>query len=170
MTVRYCPICDIAECATHRPTQSTDPVRVTVKPLVWDKGQHDREFAKTPFCQYSVRDFGNKSFWVDIDGSLLRPHHTTIELAKAAAQADYEARILAAIDTQPDPRDAVIAQLVEAIENIRSTYLLPPRFQLPLDLAITASLRDRHRGWSSKVVHPLFSCFNIHVACIGIED
>ena len=35
--------------------------------------------------------------------------------AKAAAQADYATRILAAIDPTPDPRDAVIARLVEAV-------------------------------------------------------
>ena len=61
-----------------------------------------------------------------------------MSIPAVAAKADYEARILAAIDVQPDPRDWQIAALVDAIENIRVTYLLPPSFQLPLDLAIAA--------------------------------
>lgn len=29
MTVRYCPICDIAECATHRPVAASQPMNET---------------------------------------------------------------------------------------------------------------------------------------------
>lgn len=72
-------------------------VKIGVKKLVWEKGSYGRLFAKTPFCQYSVRDFGEGRIWADRDGTLLRPHHTDFESAKAAAQEDYEARVLSSI-------------------------------------------------------------------------
>jgi hypothetical protein len=100
-------------------SQPADPVikadscqRVTVKPLVW-RGDSIRLTAgrmgkmyECMWCFHGQKGAG----WSDYD----EDWHPTLEAAKAAAQADYEARILAAIDTQPDPRDAVIARLVEA--------------------------------------------------------
>lgn len=107
-------------------SQPADPVvkadscqRVTVKPLVWDHEHMEGwVFARGGVLQYAIMLSVNRVYGVhgEHDGAAQFP---TIEAAKAAAQADYEARILAAIDTQPiyDPRDAVIARLVEAIEN-----------------------------------------------------
>ena len=51
---------------------------------------------------------------LDLDGKLLAGSFNTIKAAMIAAQADYDARILAALEPQPDPRDEVIARLVEA--------------------------------------------------------
>jgi len=94
--------------------QPTDPARVTVKPLVWrDDGTngHDTDHA-----------FGFYEVYPDPRGDMLSRDGVdsgifgTIEAAKAAAQADYEARILATIDVPPAPRDAQIAALVEAAQ------------------------------------------------------
>lgn len=77
------------------------PVRGTIRPLVWDRGS-----AVTAVGCYTVikqdRDDG-PSWFVLIDGgsSGLFGEHISEDSAKAAAQADYEARILAAIQTDP---------------------------------------------------------------------
>jgi hypothetical protein len=90
--------------------------RVTVKPLVW-RGDSIRLTAGGMGKMYEcMRCFhGQKGAgWSDYD----EDWHQNLEAAKAAAQSDYEARILAAIDTQPDQRDAVIARLVEALTEV----------------------------------------------------
>lgn len=90
--------------------------RVTVKPLVWT-GEYRPVSSPQHYQVWS--DNGGSGAPDDpveiFDGFMLfSPTMTTlgihrnIEAAKAAAQADYERRILAAIETQPDPRDAVI--------------------------------------------------------------
>jgi hypothetical protein len=99
--------CHIA-CAipTVAASQTADPVtnadsrqRVTVKPLVFD-------------------DLGIAS------DDLL---NVTIVYSNPADQdrhnAERAARILAALDVQPDPRDAQIAALVEAAEHLLLNYL-----------------------------------------------
>lgn len=50
--------------------------------------------------------------------------HDTLEAAKAAAQADYEARILAALDTAPaDPlADERVKRLVDALKKSQNTH------------------------------------------------
>lgn len=93
---------------------SCQPVRV--KPLEWNQSGRNCIRAETSTDTYEILDG-----WVN-GKFLLRSRHSdewrdTLIAAKAAAQADYEARILAAIEIQPDPRDAaVIMQLVEAAE------------------------------------------------------
>lgn len=168
------PIDAFEHAIANIPAVTADPVRVTVKPLVWfdceDGTSHDEG------CQYEI-DKDSKQYWRIIRGvtggaSYLR-HALSLEAAKAAAQADYEARILAAIDThsdpqccmcgklglstaedggpecelhdgrwvcssdcwnnasalaeatppQPDPRDALIARLVEASEALRQDMM-----------------------------------------------
>jgi len=115
MTVRYCPICDIAECATHRPvaaSQHADPVtnadsrqRVVVKP---DAAEI---LAKEMQAIVAV------DRWKGRDLSAAPPekwHHLRAETRKF--WIDTAARILAAINVQPDPRDAQIAALVDALD------------------------------------------------------
>jgi len=102
---------------------------VQVKPLVWtgDGNWHSgddegwMEEANTPFgwgyaVEFGTLDTGpwkvSSTFGGDIVG------FDTPSAAKAAAQADYEARIIAAIELQPDPRDEVIARLVEALVDM----------------------------------------------------
>lgn len=124
------------------------PAQVRVKPLVWGGVTDWRECTKFEAAalggKYFVadldKDSGIYSAGIDLGGlafvMLLEPDEKfggkkprsfpTIEAAKAAAQADYEARILAALEPQPDPRDEVIARLVEALERMRSTYPYNP--------------------------------------------
>ena len=86
---------------------------VRVKPLDWDEGRYGRVFAKTAGGQYSARDFEDGSgVRLDLNGMILGAH-PTIEAAKAAAQADYEARILSAIEPVEAPPE-VAALIAEA--------------------------------------------------------
>jgi len=94
--------------ATVAASQPADTARVTVKPLVWKNGAGREQVACTIVGTYVVDKHG----WARTSDRNM----TQAENPKAAAQADYEARILAAIDVQPDPRDAQIAALVEALE------------------------------------------------------
>jgi hypothetical protein len=110
------------------------PAQVRVKPLVWENVQ-------TVYGPETYQAYGATGFYqvfTDEDssaGAVLAEFATnegqfgTIHArsvarvggfieAQAAAQADYEARILAVLEPQPDPRDAVIARLVEALRNI----------------------------------------------------
>ena len=109
---------------------SCQPVRV--KPLVW--GDYpNRAFANPDVAvaeaSFSHRYQAQRDPWANSFMAYLHPTapiasstlwweskgHATIESAKAAAQADYKARILSAIEPQPDSRDAVMARLMEAL-------------------------------------------------------
>lgn len=87
----------------------------TVKPLVWVGS-----VAKTSFGTYYIVDLG--PLWVapgrfDVSFSGLDVARAEDEQsAKAAAQADYEARILSALDMQPTVSPDVAA-LVEALRS-----------------------------------------------------
>jgi len=86
-------------------SQTADPVRVTVKPLVWRqrKGRNGPEW--------------------DALCDLLKVGWTAYnEDGKRAIEAHRASLILAAIDVQPDPRDAKIAALVEALQNMIEGY------------------------------------------------
>ena len=115
----------IADIPTVAASQPSDPVvkadccqRVMVKPLVWGE---DTDYSSETYGGITARPMQGFRYYIKrvyggvwkLSGSVPfgQPDYPTIEAAKAAAQADYEARILAAIDTQPDPRDAVIARL-----------------------------------------------------------
>ena len=89
----------------------TEPV--AVKPLEWKtdkwlgigtKGHHS---AKTVVGRYGVIQVitGNRAgkFTATFDGYEVSSPHATSDEAKAAAQADYEARILATLDVEPTP-------------------------------------------------------------------
>lgn len=116
----YC--CDAEAAITAIPA-----VQPTVKPLVW-KGDSIRVTAKGMGEYYAcMRMFhGQKGAgWEDDEGDW----HPTIEAAKAAAQADYEARIRSALDMQPtvSPKQLAaqpddVAALVEAAEKVISSY------------------------------------------------
>ena len=77
--------------------------RVRVKPLVWEGDDN---------YQRSVTPCGMTSYGIDVwksnaTGEITRvamdgENYVSVRLAKAAAQADYEARILAALEPAPD--------------------------------------------------------------------
>ena len=104
------------------------PAQVRVKPLVWTGDGHWHsgdnegwmEEANTPFgwgyaVEFGTLDTGPWKVSSTFGSDIVK--FDTPSAAKAAAQADYEARILAAIEPQPAPRDEVIARLVEAGTN-----------------------------------------------------
>lgn len=83
---------------------------VAVKPLEWEENKNAREklckqwIAETPFGSIWIEH--KKKFWISSDGvGQWRIYHETLEHAKAAAQADYEARIRAAL--QPSEPDGI---------------------------------------------------------------
>lgn len=77
-----------------------------VKPLVWRVDDSRTAYAQTSYFvdRYCIehRLHGDDQFdlWVGPD-AVRATRFPTLETAKAAAQADYEARILAAIDPAP---------------------------------------------------------------------
>ena len=96
------------------------PAQVRVKPLLWGTFGKECLRAETVLGRYEVMwGFHNGQTSLDIPAPR-RSHvwHPSVEAAKTAAQADYESRILAAVEPQPDPRDEVIAWLVDALRNI----------------------------------------------------
>lgn len=106
---------------------------VKVKPLVWGKHPDADEYYSPVFSRYGAEmgcyivscDSTGADWLVYINRNMMDEYHPTIEAAKAAAQADYEARILAAIEA-PDTPAAVqetamvpeIAALIEAARNL----------------------------------------------------
>ncbi len=91
---------------------------VKVKPLVWVKNSRIEGWWQVEGWPYVVRCEGGIGYLVDCDSETLagKPGgpHDTLELAQAAAQADYDARILAAIQPDPDERQAALAAAVIA--------------------------------------------------------
>jgi hypothetical protein len=109
------------------------PAPVRVKPLVWEEknGAWD---ARTAFgTGYTVADsqwtYGPTKVWFYSDGGN--------EAAKAAAQADYEARILSAITPAPSD-DAVKAR--EAA--LKEAAAVADSLHYPDETKISASIRD----------------------------
>ena len=81
-------------------------VQPKVKPLVWHEGDEPDEWKSGPYDVW--REFGRYQLyhWSVVVGE----PHKTASAAKAAAQADHEARILPALEpaVQPDLTDPVV--------------------------------------------------------------
>ena len=79
-----------------------DLSRPKVKPLEWDDWSEPHKYwyySETSFGRYSIRQaFFQESCFVVVTPTELRISENTLEDAKAAAQADYERRILAALE------------------------------------------------------------------------
>lgn len=127
-------------------SQPADPVtnadsrqRVMVKPLVWEE--------VNPGVFVAESSLG---VWSRFDGHYMRPDASggiASDNPEAAAQADYAARIMSAIDVHPDPRDAQIAALVEAAKALEMWdaargYPVPYRVRDPLRAALAAVKGD----------------------------
>lgn len=104
-----------------------------VKPLVWEDLGNGRAYrAACPlFGSIRVESYYSGDFHVlwSVPGfcSDFTPGlYDTAKLAQAAAQADYTARILAALEPQFEPRDEVIAKLVDALHAIEAVMQNPP--------------------------------------------
>jgi hypothetical protein len=89
------------------------PVAVKVKPLEW--AEFGRECLRAPSLvgRYEIL-WGFEAGFVYLDYSGQLSKKQSIEAAKAAAQADYEARIFAALDVHPSPEAIVRAALERA--------------------------------------------------------
>ena len=119
---------------------------VKVKPLVWFEVEKSRYGGKYTADGYTIRyieglwllDFAgqSKAIW----------RFPTIEAAKSAAQADYEARYLAAI--QPDP-DARQAALVKAFCMGRDMAAAWHEGREQDELAIASKYRGGSNPWFS---------------------
>ena len=98
---------------------AVQPAQVRVKPLVFNF-LNLRRYAYSAHSIVGYYEIHHEAdlFSVWYSGSRIQHVIPTIDLAKAAAQADYEARIFAALETQPDPRDEVIKGLVDAVEDV----------------------------------------------------
>lgn len=78
--------------------RSAPPVGARVKPLVWSKGvvAWARPLPGMKYVACSTTPTGSWAFWLE-DAPETRTVFSSEEAAKAAAQADFEARILAAL-------------------------------------------------------------------------
>lgn len=99
---------------------------VKVKPLEW-KECNSGNFKKGQcFAARSMVDFAPIAIHKKADGwwlSLDCETHPTLEAAKAAAQADYERRILSALEPAPDARqEAWRAGMLEAAKVAQGQY------------------------------------------------
>jgi hypothetical protein len=93
--------------ATSKPVAEAVKVKpqCTIKPLEWEEGAPGtyKQIAESPFGHYSVWEINGTACWSPwksgsgaiVDGGLVE--------AKAAAQADYEQRIMSALSTPPQP-------------------------------------------------------------------
>ncbi|MEQ1938589.1 hypothetical protein ABMA46_10065 [Mesorhizobium sp. CN5-321] len=104
---------DVIEAFAH-PAPSRQAV--AVKPLEWYDPGNRIEYADTLLGSYKINASG--SWWLD-NGAM--EHCGSREAAKAAAQADYERRILSTIahPVQPGWREPV-QDLLEAIDKVQS--------------------------------------------------
>ncbi len=100
-----CPVCGAADLII--------PPELGVKALEWRDGYKDRRckiVQAGSMSIYQVRTLDGVT-WLDIDDR--ETIYPTIAEAKAAAQADYEARILSALTTPPAQAVGVPADLIE---------------------------------------------------------
>lgn len=131
----YCECCDvhgpsydtIEEAITawnRRADLAAIPAQVKVKPLVWDEPRDANNWvniARSVFGDYYISiDGGRHSAWLEAN---VEPYENKIGddvgsviEAMMLAERDYEAKTRTLIiEPQPDPRDEVIARLVEAL-------------------------------------------------------
>jgi len=106
----------------HNAIRALPAVRVGVKPLVWVDFEGRGAKAQAWDCaNYLIQKWSDGRWEVSasypgystsIEG--LERFHPTLEAAKAAAQADYEARILDALEPQPVAADPIYSAAVTA--------------------------------------------------------
>jgi hypothetical protein len=104
------------------------PMGVKVKPLEWIKSEILKSYnSKEGYTVQEEYDAnGTRSWAMGRDGVLISDHDTD-KAAKAAAQEDYEAHILAALTPQPAPMGGnVRSVLAEARGIMRNIQCLPP--------------------------------------------
>ena len=125
--------------------------RVRVKPLVWEDVFPESMSAATPFGEYVVEtdDNGIWGMWSPEEGFGYDPvsEHTCGPSAKAAAQADYEARILAALDLTPAPAVKPVAMTAQDAARVLLAAIQSQQID-PFDASdlVVEALAVKHAG------------------------
>lgn len=89
------------------PPAAQAPAGVTVKPIVWKSLADGEASANTNVGRYLIyRQKGSHRLWNWYRSETWMGAHESVDAVKAAAQADYEARILACLDLASLPLDA----------------------------------------------------------------
>lgn len=94
---------------------------VTVKPLVWEGRSYEWSWwVDIVFGRgtYQIRCEGGIGYLVDFDGVTIGEPHDTLEAAKAAAQANYNARIRSAITITSGADRAKLDKAAEALQGL----------------------------------------------------
>ena len=111
--------------------------KIALKPMAWIGSK-----AQTPIGWYSVdRDFDdeiNATPWACWSPSELINHFSTLPEAKAAAQADYEARIMAAIETTSKEASMTEQEILNHVKSFGWHYFWGIEKDLPDWLKITS--------------------------------
>jgi len=77
---------------------------VRVKPLEWEVPvRQGFLFVFSMAGIYRISALVPDEVWLDLNGTGIGGRHHSVDLAKAAAQADFERRILACIEPQVQP-------------------------------------------------------------------
>lgn len=80
-----------------------------IKPLVWVQSRRiDWMWQVTAWVPYDIRCEGGIGYLVDYESETIAGPYDSLNEAKAAAQADYEARILSALEPTPTPLPEVV--------------------------------------------------------------
>ncbi len=134
------------------------PAQVRGKPLVWEAPSASNNWvnvARSVFGDYYIGiDGGRHSAWLEAN---VKPYENKIGddvrsviEAMMLAERDYEAKTCAlVIEPHPDPRDEVIARLVEAVDALEMWdaargYPVPYRIRDPLRAALAAAKAVQH--------------------------
>ena len=127
------------------PDAPAQPV-VKVKALQWHDGQNWRE-AASPIGEYTIDGDEDEEMqhasWVCFGPEDCIGHFASRSEAEAAAQADYEARILSALEPAPSLStrgEALLARAADEIESHNSEY------KHRTDKAFIEELRDASRS------------------------
>lgn len=123
---------------------------VMVKPLIWERTDSGYDYAKTPFVgdYYTVWTEGSEArgCWSKMQSGINRVDGGRDD-AKAAAQADYEARIMSALTPKPratrQPDEVTEAMVVAAAKGaIAELEDLAKEFRLPFSYVDTISVSN----------------------------
>lgn len=129
---------------------------VKVKALEWEDGEYNSKF-NSEFIGYEIQacdDDTGKHYAMRVNhyGSTYA-RRDTLEAAKAAAQADYEARILSAIEVSPSLR----AQTLEALKRTPAIEALTPTTDEWLRCETIQDTYDLMKRRVDRVIHALSS-------------
>jgi hypothetical protein len=155
-------------------SQPADPVtnadsrqRVTVKPLVWSEFGKEAERANSLFGVYTVMwgaGIGGDVSYLTHAGWLKK--FPTNDAAKAAAQTDYEARVLAAIDVQPADHvadsagaDIGVKEMWPDAWHVAEASSGPRGFWKPC-----CGCHELIDGYQTGPIHPVLKCY-VGVGC-----